>query len=165
MSEVAAHFRETVRAKLDAEHQDLLQVAAGTGVARELRRVLHLADRAVRQWADQAASLGREEYQSAYGRLPPLLPALGRSLQKAADTESKRRLDAEHGLIAEMVWGMGERLTGIDPEAPPSRSQHSLNQMAIEAAEILLAAGRLRSAPDWVVDEANEALRDLARIE
>jgi hypothetical protein len=165
MSEVAEHFRETICVKLDAEHGGMLRVAAGTGAGRELRRTMHLTDRAVRQWADQAASLGRKEQQSAYGRLPPLTPELGHAVQKAASTELKRGLDAEQELIAQMVWGMGERLAGLGTEAPPSRSQHALDQIAIEAAEILLAAGRLRSAPVWVVDEANEALRDLARIE
>jgi len=33
--------------------------------------------------------------------------------------------------------------------------------MATEAAEILLAAGRVLGDPGWVTDEANEALRDL----
>jgi hypothetical protein len=165
MSEVAEHFRETVRARLDAELGGMLRVAAGPGAARELRRAMHLTDRAVRQWADQAALIGREEQRSAYGRLPPLTPELGHAVQKAASTELKRGLDAERELIAQMVWGIGERLAALDTEAPPSISQHSLNQIAIEAAEILLAAGGLRSAPGWVVDEANEVLLDLARNE
>jgi hypothetical protein len=165
MSEVAEHFRATVRAKLGAEHQELLRVAAGTGAARELRRTLHLTDRAVRQWAHQAAAHGRNEHQSAYGGLPPLVPELGHAVQKAADTELKTGLDAKHELIAQMVWGIGERLAGIDTEASPSSSQHSLNQIAIEAAEILLTAGLVLPGPDWVIDEANEALRDLAHTQ
>ena len=165
MSDVAEHFRETVSANLDAEHQEMLLVAAGTGAARELRRAMHLTDRAVRQWAHQAALLGRTEKQSAYGRLSTLTPELGHAVQKAANSEQKRGLDTEHALIAEMVWGIGERLVGIDSEASSSASQDALNHLAIRAAEILLAAGRLSHAPGWVIDEANEVLRDLARTE
>jgi hypothetical protein len=165
MSEVAEHFRAAVCAKLDAEQQEMLRVAAGTGAVRELRRSMHLTDRAVRQWAHQAASLERKERQSAYGRLPTLTPELGHAVQQAANTEQKRGLDTEHALIAEMVWGIGERLVGIDTEASSSTSQDALNRMAIRAAEILLAAGRLRHAQGWVIDEANEVLRDLARTE
>lgn len=62
-----------------------------------------------------------------------------------------------------MVWGIGERLAGIDPKAPPLSYQHSLNKMAVEAAEILLAAGRVLGDPEWVITEADEALRDLVR--
>jgi len=165
MSEVAEHFCATVRTKLDAGDRELLPVPAGTGTQGELRRALHLIDRAVRQWAAQAASHERKEQGSAYERLPPLKPELGHRLQEAASTEQKTGRDAEHELIAQMVWGIGERLAGIDAAAPPARSQHSLNQMAVESGEILLAAGRVLDDPGWVLDEANQALLELVRAE
>ncbi len=165
MSEVADSFREAVRGKLDEdqpEHEELLRVAAGTGAARELRRALHLTDRAVRQWAARASRHGRpEHHRSAYEGLAPLKPELGQAVQKAADAEQRTAPDAERELIGQMVWGIGERLAGIDTEAPPLSTQPSLNQMAIHAAEILLATGRVLADPDWAVDEANEALREL----
>jgi hypothetical protein len=119
----------------------------------------------VRQWAAHAAAHEREDHESVYERLPPLRPELGHAVQKAANTELKMGLDAERELIAQMVWGIGQRLAGIDPKAPPFSSQHSLNQMAVEAAEILLAAGRVLAGPDWVINEANEALLNLIRPE
>ena len=42
------------------------------------------------------------------------------------------------------------------------RTQPALNRMATEAAEILLAAARVLGDSAWVINEANEALRDLA---
>ena len=86
-------------------------------------------------------------------------------MQKAANIELKTGVDAERELIAQMVWGIGERLAGIDPDAPPFSSQPSLNQTAVEAAEILLAAGRVLVVPDWVINEANEALLDLGVVD
>jgi len=165
MSTVTEHFRATIQARLDADHhdQELLPVPPDTGAQRELRRALHLTDRAVRQWAARAAAHGRSTEESAYVRLPPLRPGVGHAVQEAADTELETGVDAEHELIAQMVWGIGERLAGIDPEGPPLGSQDSLNQMALEAAEILLAAGRVLADPGWVINAANEALRDLAR--
>jgi hypothetical protein len=163
MSEVAEQFYATVEAGLPADHQELLQVTAGTGAGRELRRTLHLADRAVRQWAAQAASNGRPGHRSAYERLSLLSLEAGRAVQEAATTEQRTGLDAEGELIAQAVWGIGERLAGIDPEAPPLSYQPSLNRMAAHAAEILLTSGRVLNDPAWVVNEANEALRDLAR--
>ncbi len=165
MSEVAEHFCATVRTELDGGDQELLRVPAGMGTQRELRRALRLTDRAVRQWAAQAASHERKEHGSAYERLPPLKSELGHTLQEAASTEQKTGLDAEHELIAQMVWGIGERLAGIDTAAPPARAQHSLNQMAVESGEILLAAGRVLGDPGWVLDEANQALLELVRAE
>jgi hypothetical protein len=164
VSEVADQFRETVHAELDAEHQDRLRLGAGTGKARELRRTLHLTDRAVRQWAAQAASHEQRMDGSAYQRLDPLRPEAGHAVQRAAVEELKTGVDAERELIAQMVWGIGERLAGIDTEAPPASLQHSLNKMAVEAGEILLAVGRIRADQDWVVDAANEALRELVGV-
>jgi hypothetical protein len=163
VSEVAEHFREAVRARLGPDQQELLRDAAGTGAQRELRRAEHLTDRAVRQWAARAAADERPGHESAYARLPLLRPELGRAVQEAVIAESKASLDAERELIAQMVWGIGGRLAGIDTEAPPLSSQDSLNKMAVEAAEILLAAGRVLADPEWVINEANEALRDLVR--
>ncbi len=162
MSEIAAQFRTRISADVAAEHQELLRVPAGTGIARELRRGLHLTDRAVRQWAAHAAEHDRPEHRSAYARLPPLRPELGHDVQRAADSEQRTAPDAERKLIAQLVWGVGERLAGIDTEAPPLSTQPSLNHMATQAAEILLAAGRVLGDPGWVIDEANEALLDLA---
>ena len=161
MSEVAAQFLTRISSGVAAEHQELLRQPAGTGNSRELRRGLHLTDRAVRQWAAHAAEHGRPEHRSAYIGLPPLRPELGHDVQKAAHTEQRTGLDAERGLIAQLVWGVGERLAAIDTDAPPLSTRPSLNQMATEAAEILLAAGRVLGDPGWVIDEANEALRDL----
>jgi hypothetical protein len=161
MSEVADHFRRTVHPKLRAELQDALRLAAGDGLARELRRSLHLSDRAVRQWATRAAEHGRADHKTAYARFGPLRVELGHALQKAAVEERKAAGSADLDLIAEMVWGIGERLAGIDPGAPPVRSQPALNRMAVEAGEILLAAGQVLGDPTWVLDEANEALREL----
>jgi len=163
VSEVADHFRATVRAELDAERQELLRVAAGTGHARELRRALHLADRAVRQWAAQAAVHERPGHRSAYEHLDPLRPELGHAVQEAAIAEQKTGADAKRELIVQMVWGIGERLAGIDTEAPPVSVQHSLNQMAVEAGEILLAAGHVLADSRWALDEANQALLELVR--
>jgi hypothetical protein len=161
MSEVAEQFRSAVGARLPDEHRELLRVGAGGG-AGELRRAVHLTDRAVRQWAHGAAIHERSEHRSAYGDLPAIGPELGHAVQKAANAELEQGLDAKRELIAQMVWGIGERLAAIDTQAPPSSSQHSLNQIAVEAAEILLAAGLVLPGPDWVIDEANEALRDLS---
>ena len=163
MSEVAGHFRETVHASLDAERQELLAAAAGTGGARELRRALLLTDRAVREWAARAAAHEQHGRQTAYQRLHPLTPELGRAVQEAAIAEQKTGLDAERELIAEMAWGIGERLAGIDMEASLASSQHSLNHMAVEAAEILIAAGHVLADPGWLLSEANDMLHDLVR--
>jgi hypothetical protein len=163
VSEVAEHFREAVHGSLDAEHQELLGVAAATDDARELRRVLLLVDRAVREWAAQAAAHERPGRLSSYERLGRLTPELGRAVQEAAIAEQKIGPDAERELIAEMVWGIGERLAGIDMEASLASSQHSLNHVAVEAAEILIAAGRVLADPGWVVTQASDALHDLAR--
>ena len=85
-------------------------------------------------------------------------------MQRAAVEEQRTGVDAERELIAQMVWGIGERLAGIDTEAPPASLQHALDQMAVEAGEILLAAGRVLADPAWVLDEANEALRELGGV-
>ena len=58
---------------------------------------------------------------------------------------------------------VGERLVGIDTEASFASSQHSLNHMAVQAAEILVAAGRAVADPGWLLGEANEMLEDLVR--
>ena len=129
-----------------------------------MRRVLHLTDRAVRQWAARATAHERSEHVSAYERLAPLRPELGAAVQRAAVEEQRTGVDAERELIAQMVWGIGERLAGIDTEAPPASLQHALVQMAVEAGEILLAAGRVLADPAWVLDEANEALRELGGV-
>jgi hypothetical protein len=163
VSEVADHFRATIRAELDADEQALLTVAAGTGRARELRRTLHLADRAVRQWAARAAVHERPGHRSAYQQLDLLRPELGRAVQKAAISEQRTGVDAKRELIAQLVWGIGERLAGIDTEAPPASLQDSLNQVAVEAGEILLAAAQVLADPDWALDQANQALLELAR--
>jgi len=164
MSEVAEHFRATIQAQLDAEQAELLSAASGTGVARELRRGLHLTDRAVRQWAARAGAHPRTDHRSAYALLAPLRPELGQAVQRAAVEEQQTGVDAERELISQMVWGIGERLAAIDTEAPPASLQHALNQMAVEAGEILLAAGRVLADPAWVLDEANEALRELVGV-
>jgi hypothetical protein len=163
VSEVADHFREAVHQSLDAEHQELLEAAGGTRGAGELRRALLLTDRAVRDWASRAAAHEHPGRQTAYQRLHPLTPELGRAVQEAAIAEQKTGLDAELQLIAEMVWGIGERLVGIAMEASLASSQHSLNHVAVEAAEILLAAGRVLGDASWLLSEANEMLRDLVR--
>jgi hypothetical protein len=119
----------------------------------------------VRQWAAHAAGHQPRERTSAYARLSPLRPELGHAVQEAAVAEQKTGVDAERELVAQMVWGIGERLAGIDTEAPPSGLQPALNQMAVEAGEILLAAGRVSADSDWVVDEANEALRELVGVQ
>ena len=36
--------------------------------------------------------------------------------------------------------------------------------MAVEAGEILLTAGQVLADEDWVVDEANDALRELMAV-
>jgi hypothetical protein len=164
MSEVAEHFRATIRAKADGESRGLLGLAADGVLAGELRRTLHLTDRAVRQWAAQAAARQRPGRESTYARLDPLRPETGHALQVAALEEQRAGVDAERELIAQMVWGIGERLAGIDPDAPPLRSQPALNQMAVEAGEILLATGRVLADPSWVVEQANEALRELVAV-
>jgi hypothetical protein len=163
VSEVADHFRATVRADLDTEEQGLLRVAAGTGSARELRRTLHLADRAVRQWAAQAAAHERPGHRSAYEDLDLLRPELGHAVQRAAIEEQETGIDARRELIAQMVWGIGERLAGIDTEAPPASLQHALNHIAVEAGEILLAAERVLADRGWALDQANQALLELVR--
>jgi len=163
VSEIAEHFREAVHAGLDAEHQELLGVPAATDDASELRRVLLLADRAVREWAAQAAAHERPGRLTGYERLGRLTPELGRAVQEAAIAEQKIGPDAERELIAEMVWGIGERLAGIDMQASLASSQHSLDHVAVEAAEILIAAGRALGDPGWVVTQAGDALHDLAR--
>lgn len=163
MSEIAAQFRTRISSGVAGEHQELLPLPPGTGIGLELRRALHLTDRAVRQWAAHAAEHGRPEHRSAYARLPPLRPELGRDVQRTAETERRTAPDAERELIAQLAWGIGERLAGLDADAPPVSTQPSLNQMATEAAEILLAAGRVLGDPGWVIDEANEALRDFVR--
>jgi hypothetical protein len=61
------------------------------------------------------------------------------------------------------VSEVGERLVGIDTEASLASSQHSLNHMAVQAAEILVAAGRAVADPGWLLGEANEMLEDLVR--
>jgi hypothetical protein len=163
VSEVADHFRATVGAGLDTDQQEVLTVDAGTGRARELRRTLHLADRAVRQWAARAAVYERPGRASAYEHLDLLRPELGRAVQKAAISEQRTGIDAKRELIAQLVWGIGERLAGIDTEAPPASLQDSLNQIAVEAGEILLAARQVLADPNWALDEANQALRELVR--
>lgn len=164
MSEVAEHFRATIQPKLRAEHQDALLLAAGTGIAWELRRALHLSDRAVRQWAARAGASARSVRATAYARLGPLRPELGHAVQTAAAEERKAGGSADLDLIAEMVWGIGERLAGIDTAAPPASLQPALNRMAVEAGEILLAAGRVLADPTWLLDEANAALRELVSV-
>ena len=84
-------------------------------------------------------------------------------MQEAAIAEQKTGVDAKRELIVQMVWGIGERLAGIDTEAPPVSVQHSLNQMAVEAGEILLAAGHVLADSGWALDEANQALLELVR--
>jgi hypothetical protein len=163
VSEVAGHFREAVRASLDAERQELLEAAVGAPDSQELRRALLLSDRAVREWAARAAAHGQSGREAGYRRLRPLTPELGHAVQDAAIAEQRKGLDAERELIAEMVWGIGERLAGIDMEASLASSQHSLNHMAVEAAEILIAAGRVLADPSWLLSEANEMLQDLVR--
>ena len=163
MSEVADHFRERVHASLDAEQQESLVAAAGTGPTSELSRALLLSDRAVRVWATRAAVHEQSGRLSAYERLAPLTTELGHAVKEAAVTEQKTGLDAERDLIAQMVWGIGERLVGIDTEASLASSQHSLNHMAVQAAEILVAAGRVVADPGWLLGEANGTLEDLVR--
>ena len=46
---------------------------------------------------------------------------------------------------------------------PPASVQHSLNQMAVEAGEIPLAAGHVLADSGWALDEANQALLELVR--
>jgi len=164
VSEVADHFRATVHAKLDAGRRELLTLPAGAGISRELRRALHLTDRAVRQWAAQAAAYDRPGHRSAYEQLDPLRPELGHAVQEAAIAEQKTGVDAKRELIVQMVWGIGARLAGMDTEAPPVSLQGSLNKMAIEAGEILLAAGDVLPEPSWVLDEANQALHELVGL-
>lgn len=164
MSEVADSFRATVYAKLADEHRERLALASGVGIPLELRRALHLSDRAVRQWAARATSHGRSGYASAYAQLSPLKPELGHAVQRAANAEQSMGLDAKRELIAQMAWGIGQRLAGIDTEAPPASLQQSLNQMAVEAGEILLTAGQVCADDGWVVEEANDALRELAGV-
>ncbi len=164
VSDVAEHFRATVHDKLDAERRELLNRAAGDGIARELRRALHLTDRAVRQWAARASAHERPGHRSAYQQLAALRPELGHALQRAANAEQRLGLDARRELIAQMVWGIGERLAGIETGAPPASLQVSLNQMAVEAGEILLAAGQVLADPGWVLDEANDTLRELVAV-
>jgi len=164
MSEVAEHFRATIQAQLDDEQAELLSAASGTGVARELRRGLHLTDRAVRQWAARAGAHPRPDHRSAYALLAPLRPELGQAVQRAAVEEQQTGVDAERELISQMVWGIGERLAAIDTEAPPASLQHALNQMAVEAGEIVRAARRVLAGAAWVRDEANEALRELVGV-
>jgi hypothetical protein len=84
-------------------------------------------------------------------------------VRKAAIAEQKTGVDAKRELITQMVRGIGERLAGIDTETPPVSLQHSLNQMAAEAGEILLAAGQVLADPGWTLDEANQALLELVR--
>jgi hypothetical protein len=163
VSEVADHFRATVYGELNAEQQELLRVAAGSGRGRELRRTLHLADRAVRQWAARAAVFQRPGHKSAYQQLDLLRPELGPVVQKAAISEQSTGIDAKRELIAQLVWGIGERLAGIDTDAPPASLQDSLNQIAVEAGEILLAARQVLGDPNWALDEANQALLELVR--
>ena len=165
MSEVADHFRKRVHASLGDEQQERLVAAAGTGPTRELPRALLLSDRAVRGWATRAAAHEQPGRLPAYERLAPLTPELGRAVKEAAVAEQKTGLDAERDLIAQMVWGIGERLVGIDTDASLASSQHSLNHMAVQAAEILVAAGRVLADPGWLLGEANEMLRDLARLQ
>jgi hypothetical protein len=105
----------------------------------------------------------RPGHRSAYEQLDLLRPELGRAVQKAAISEQRTGTDAKRELIAQLVWGIGERLAGIDTEAPPVSSQDSLNQMAVEAGEILLAAGQVLADPDWALDQANQALLELVR--
>ena len=90
MSEVAGQFRATVHAKLAAEHRERLRPADGDGIPLELRRALHLTDRAVRQWAARATEHGRAGQTSSYAQLGPLKPELGHAVQRAAHAERRR---------------------------------------------------------------------------
>jgi uncharacterized membrane protein YccC len=165
VSELANHFRDRVRDGLDADRQELLHDVAGAGSdSSELRRGLLLADRAVRDWAALAASHGHGARGNAYERLDSLIAESGRAVQTAAIQEQKTGLDAQRELVAEMVWGIGERLTGIDEVEPLSRHQAGLNRIAEEAAEILLATGRILEDPDWVLAAANDALAELTAL-
>ena len=164
MSEVAGQFRATVHAKLAAEHRERLRPADGDGIPLELRRALHLTDRAVRQWAARATEHGRAGHTSSYAQLGPLKPELGYAVQRAAHAEQRMGLDAKRELIAQMAWGIGQRLAGIDTAAPPASLQHSLNQMAVEAGEILLTAGQVLADEGWVVEETNDTLRELVAV-
>jgi hypothetical protein len=117
----------------------------------------------VRQWAAQAAVHERPGHLSAYEDLHLLRPELGHAVQGAAIAEQETGVDARRELIAQMVWGIGERLAGMDTGAPPARLQQSLNQIAVEAGEILLAAERVLADRGWALDQANQALLELAR--
>jgi hypothetical protein len=164
LSEVAEQFRASVHAKLAPGQRERLGPVGGDGVPLELRRALHLTDRAVRQWAARATEHGRAGHISAYARLGPLKPDLGHEVQRAAHAEQELGLDARRELIAQMAWGIGQRLAGIEAGAPPANLQQALNQMAVEAGEILLAAGQVLDDEGWVVDEANDTLRELVAV-
>jgi hypothetical protein len=164
---VATTFRETVVVGLEPDWADLVKAAVGGGPEqRELSRALMLGDRAARDWAGLAiakARPGAPNHFEELGQLGKPEDAY-HDLQPAAQRERQAADLPETRAVAQSVYTLAMVLPELDTEASYEVTRPELEAVARAAANVLLQAGVVLGGDEWVVEQTNQTLHDLAGL-
>jgi hypothetical protein len=170
-SPVITAFHDTVLAGLPDDLQPSLRAAAGGGrEPREMHRALMLATRAGRDWAGSALATLRPGDENRLERLPILdKPEDGyHQLQPAAHQERRAALqftpDEPALELTNAAYELGEALAELSTEASYAQNTPDFEAVGRCGGRVLLIASSVRGNPLWVVEQANEMLKDLIAL-
>lgn len=144
----------------------MLDNARGSGPEfREVQRALMLADRAAREWGGGAIGAQRPTGRNHL----EALNIVGRPEDHdyvtgpAADAEARAAQSPEQSAIARAVRAVAEAAQEIDTEASVAGNAPALRATAEAAADALVAAGAVLGET-FIIEQANETLRDLVAL-
>jgi len=165
---VAETFHDRLAAALPPASAEMLDKARGGGPDyREMHRALMLADRATREWAASAianqrpAPANRLETLGQLGRPEDYYQEAG----PAADNELAAATTAEQSAVAGSVQVLADAAGQLDTEATVAMNTPVFRVVGEAAADVLLAAGAILGGDDFVVEQANQALRALVALD
>jgi hypothetical protein len=145
---------------------DLVDPAVGRGPEpRELGRALMLGDRAARDWAGFAIAKARPGAPNHFEQLGQLGKPEDayHDLQPAAERE-RRAANSETLPVAQATYDLAMVLPELQTDVTYEVNRPTLEAVANAAARVLLRTGVLLDDEQWVVEQTNETLHDLASL-
>jgi hypothetical protein len=166
-SVVADAFRARLIEQLSDDHGALVDAARGAAPERrEINRALMLGDRAVREWAATAIASRRPGAPNRFEELGTVARPEDayHDLEPAAGAERNAAASPEERVTAEAVAELADALREIDTEADVAGNGSAFAAVGTAAADVLLRSAELLGGEEFVVDQANQALRDLVDL-
>lgn len=146
----------------------MLDNARGGGPKfREMHRALMLADRATREWAATVIADQRPGAPNHFEQLGTLARPEdhAQDARPAADAEVRAAQNPEQEEVARSCQELADAAAELDTEASLAGNTPALRAVGEAAADVLIGAGAIRGGAEFIVEQANRALRDLVAVE